>query len=308
MTGRGHWIVAWTLAGLFALFFGLLQPPVAAGGPVTPLSPTLTPTFTPSAPALTATPGGTPQPTPTATLVPLTYALVNVPDRGTLHLRSRPDIESRIVGALAAQQRNIPLTGRTFGTIPRIWYEVRRSGGGTGWISSYYVVEYVPSEAFCRDERVKTLLAELTTSVKNLDGALLARLVSPMHGVTVRLSAKGTPYNFLELYARYLYWSTYPIPWGKVGPGGKALTGSFKSLVTPRLQEVFGAQVELYCNDASRLSGYAQPWPPEYQNVNFYTVFRAESKPGAGDWRAWLVGVDYVNRQPYLYALIHYQP
>ncbi len=279
-----------------------------AGGPVTPLPPTatVTPTFTPSSTAPAITPGVTA--TPTATAVPLTYALVNVPDKGTLHMRSRPDIQSRIVGALAAQQKNVPLTGRTFGTIPRIWYEVRRSGGGTGWISSYYVVEYVPPEAFCRDERIRPLIENLARAIQNLDGAGFARLVSPMHGVTVRLTAQGTPYNFLELYARYLFWSTYPIPWGKVPPSGKAVTGSFKDLITPRLKEVFTASYELYCNDASKLVGYLSPWPVEYQNVNFYTVFKPESRAGAGDWRAWLVGIDYVYQQPYLFALIHYQP
>lgn len=292
------------LAGLLAF---VIASPIQAGGPVTPSppSPTATQTLTVT-PSTTITP--TPAFTPTATLLPLTYALVNVPDKGTLHMRSRPDLQSRIVGALAAQQKNIPLTGRTFGTMPKIWYEVRRSGGGTGWISSYYVVEYVPPDAFCRDERIRPLIESLASAVKNLDGAGFARLVSPMHGVTVRLTAKGTPYNFLELYARYLFWSTYPIPWGKVAPGGKPLTGSFKSVVTPRLKEVFDASYELYCNDTSKLVGYLSPWPVEYQNVNFYTVFKPESKAGAGDWRAWLVGIDYVNRQPYLYALIHYQP
>lgn len=292
------------LAGLLAF---VIASPIQAGGPVTPLPPSPTATQTPAVtPSITVTP--TPVFTPTATLIPLTYALVNVPDKGTLHMRSRPDIQSRIVGALAAQQKNIPLTGRTFGTMPKIWYEVRRSGGGTGWISSYYVIEYIPPDAFCRDERIRPLIENLASAVKNLDGAGFARLVSPMHGVTVRLTAKGTPYNFLELYARYLFWSTYPIPWGKVAPGGKLLIGSFKNLVTPRLKEVFDASYELYCNDASKLAGYLSPWPVEYQNVNFYTVFKPESKAGAGDWRAWLVGIDYVNRQPYLYALIHYQP
>lgn len=296
---------------LLAMFLLLpLMQTAQAGGPVTPFPSTLTATPTVlTTPVLGITSTPTSQmATATATAVPLTYALVNVPDKGTLHMRSRPDIQSPIVGALAAQQKNIPLTGRTFGNIPRIWYEVRRSGGGTGWISSYYVVEYVPPEAFCRDERIRPLIEKMASAIQNMDGAGFARLVSPMHGVTVRLTAQGTPYNFLELYARYLFWSTYPIPWGKVPPSGKALTGSFKDLVTPRLKEVFTASYELYCNDASKLLGYLSPWPVEYQNVNFYTAFKPESRTGAGDWRAWLVGIDYVYQQPYLFALIHYQP
>nr|BAL53193.1 hypothetical protein HGMM_F05B10C15 [uncultured Chloroflexota bacterium] len=204
---------------LVALLAALsLISPGQAGGPVTPFPPSPTSTQTPPAPSgLTATPALTPSPTLTATptAIPLTYALVNVPDRGTLHMRSRPDIQSRIVGALAAQQKNIPLTGRTSGKMPKIWYEVRRSGGGTGWISSYYVIEYVPPEAFCRDERIRPLIENLTKAIRELDGAAFARLVSPMHGVTVRLTAKGTPYNFLELYARYLFWEHIPHPLGQ---------------------------------------------------------------------------------------------
>jgi len=294
----------WMLIAAWLLFLLLPGRLASAGGPVTPFPSTATAT-----PPLTGTPSA-PSPTfsPTATAFPLTYALVNVPDRGTLHMRSRPELQSRIVGALAAQQKNIPLTGRTVGTMPRLWYEVRRSGGGTGWISSYYVVEYVPADAFCRDERVRPLIETLANAIKSLDGKTFASLISPMHGVTVRLTARGTPYNFLELYARYLFWSTYPIPWGKVGMGGKPLTGSFKSVVTPRLQEVFGASYQLYCNDASVLRGISSPWPAEYQNLNFYTVFKPETQSGAADWRAWLVGIDYVQQKPYLYALIHYQP
>ncbi len=295
---RAFWLLA--LLWLFLLIPGKLT---QAGGPVTPPPPTATAT-----PLSTATLPGTPSSSQTATPFPLTYALVNVPERGTLHMRSRPDIQSRIVGALAAQQKNIPLTGRTFGTMPRLWYEVRRSGGGTGWISSYYVVEYVPPDAFCRDERVRPVIEALTNAIKNLDGKTFASLVSPMHGVTVRLTAKGTPYNFLEQYARYLFWSTYPIPWGKVSAGGKSLTGSFKDVVTPRLQEVFSASYQLFCNDASMLRGVLSPWPVEYQNVNFYTVFKPETQSGAANWQAWLVGIDYVQQKPYLYALIYYQP
>ncbi|MBE3037249.1 MAG: hypothetical protein IMZ62_00315, partial [Chloroflexi bacterium] len=44
----------------------------------------------------------------------------------------------------------------------------------------------------------------------------------------------------------------------------------------------------------------------EYANVNFYTVYKPGT-PGVDlDFRYWLVGVEFVQGQPYVFALIHF--
>ena len=50
----------------------------------------------------------------------------------------------------------------------------------------------------------------------------------------------------------------------------------------------------------------AQPWPKEYANINFYSLHKP-SAPGFEDWRTLLVGTEYVNGQPYVFALYNYQ-
>jgi hypothetical protein len=46
----------------------------------------------------------------------------------------------------------------------------------------------------------------------------------------------------------------------------------------------------------------------EYDNVNFYTVYKPGTDQYGGlDWRAWTVGVEYIEGKPYLFSLIHYQ-
>ncbi len=272
------------------------------GGASTALaeSPTATPPPTETA-TVTPTPSPTPKP-----VKPVGYALVNVPPRGVLRMRSWAGTEYRIVGALAPQQKDVPLTGVTWGERPRIWYQVRRSGGGVGWISSYYVIEYVPPDDFCRDDRVDALLKDLTAAITNKDGDALSALVSPMHGMTVRLSPKGVAVNYLH-YTPYLFTSTYPLNWGIPSAASRAVVGAFKDAFGPRLQAVFGAEYEKHCNDAGKISSVSQPWPEEYANVNFYTLY-VPPKEGESAGRAWLVGVDYVDGEPYVFALLYYGP
>ncbi|RME91621.1 MAG: SH3 domain-containing protein [Anaerolineae bacterium] len=289
-------ILAFTLA--LALYGGTLT--ARAENPTATPSPSGTPAASP-----TPTPTFTPSPTPEP-VKPVGWALVNVPPRGVLRMRSWAGTEYRIVGALAPQQKDVPLTGVTWGERPRIWYQVRRSGGGVGWISSYYVVEYVPPADFCRDTRVEALLTDLTTAIKNEDGEALSALVSPMHGMTVRLAPKGVSVNYLR-YVPYLFTSTYPVNWGRPSAASSAVIAPFKDAFGPRLQAVFGTAYEKSCNDASKVSGVEQPWPEEYANVNFYTLY-VPPKEGESTGRAWLVGVDYVDGKPYVFALLYYGP
>ncbi|HCB01753.1 MAG TPA: hypothetical protein DEP19_05165 [Anaerolineae bacterium] len=51
-----------------------------------------------------------------------------------------------------------------------------------------------------------------------------------------------------------------------------------------------------------------QPVPAEYTNINFYTIYKPGTEQYGGlDWRAWIVGVEYVGGKPTLFALIHFQ-
>jgi len=258
--------------------------------------------MTAQAQAVTNTPTPTPSETP-ATVEPFeietVYALVNVPDRGVVNIRSGPGREFARLGAFGAQQIDIELTGRTFGTFPRVWYQVRRTGGGTGWVGGYYLTEYVEPAMFCKDERAAQVVKDLGQAFIDKDGESLAQLVSPLHGMTVRLFRRGVAINYLW-YAPVLFKSNYPVDWGLSRGSLKPNVAPFPDAFTPPMEEVFTSDYEMNCNDASMVSAAGVPaWPAEYSTINFYEVHGENTG-------SWLVGVDYFDKDPYIFAIIYF--
>jgi hypothetical protein len=187
------------------------------------------------------------------------------------------------------------------------WVEVQNPGGGTGWVNAAFLTEYVPPATFCADGRISSLITSLDKAFTTPDGALLYTLVSPAHGMTVYLWRNGNGITFDRDHARWVFDSTYSHAWGMAPGSGLETNGSFHEAVLPKLQEVFNASYSLTCNSLGTAPQYGlTPWPEIYANVNYYTVF----KPGTAgvdlDWRYWLVGVEFVQGQPYVFALIHF--
>lgn len=234
------------------------------------------------------------------------FALVNVPDKGVVNLRSGPGREHARVGALSAQMVDVPLTGNVAGEWPRVWYEVRRTGGGVGWVGGHYVTEYRSPADFCADARAKTLVETFGKAFIEQNGETLGKLVSPLHGMTVRLFRTGTAVNYLW-YAPVLFKSDYRVNWGAPSGSLKPVVGAFPDAFTPRLQSVFKSAYTMACNDASAVSSPGvSPWPPEYANINFYAVTQPASADGKEKPSTWLIGVDYVDGVPYIFAIIFF--
>ena len=80
-------------------------------------------------------------------------------------------------------------TGPTASADNATWVEVQNPNGGTGWVNSYYLTEYVSHDAFCADTRIPILIEQLKGSMNQSNGDMFAGLVSPVHGVDVRLWA-----------------------------------------------------------------------------------------------------------------------
>ncbi|RME87347.1 MAG: hypothetical protein D6770_09530, partial [Anaerolineae bacterium] len=162
---------------------------------------------------------------------------------------------------------------------------------------------------FCADARVPALLDALGEALIAEDGERFAALISPEHGLDLRYWRYGTVANYSPEEARWVFQSTYRVRWGAEPGSGKETVGTFREVPLPALVEVFTAHHERYCNDPGITALFApQPWPEEYHGLNYYTVYRPGSEQYGGlDWRAWLVGVEYVRDTPYLFALIHFQ-
>ena len=289
------------------LFIGSPLPTLAtpaAGETSTPaatLPPGLTPfpTFTPlSQPA---------QPTPSGSST--TYAVILVSEDDVLNIRSGPGVNNAVVGKLEPAASGLTRTGKTTPVGDGLWVEIQNPGGGTGWVNSNFLTEQVASSAFCSDARVMTLIQNLDSAVTGNNDDMLAALLHTRHGLDARLWRYGTVANYTQEEASWAFESEYEVNWGPAPGSGENTIGTFSEALLPKLQEVFNANYTTHCNDTLDLATFSvEPWPLEYENINFYTVYKPGTEQYGGlDWRAWTVGVEYIEGKPYLFSLIHYQ-
>ncbi len=275
------------------------QPPPATGTPTLLLTlpaPLLLPSFTPiTQPTFS---GGTD-----------TYAVISVPADDELNIRSRPGVENPVIGTLQPSQSRLTLTGKVVSVGEDLWAEIQNPSGGTGWVDAEFLTEYVPSSAFCTDGRVVSLLGNLETAINTMNSELFKSLVSPAHGLNVVYIRDGMIANYSPEEASWAFQSTYVVDWGVGFGSGKPVAGTFPKIILPALQDVY-KNASLFCNEI-KLGGatYLVEWPIEYANINYYSLHNPGNDPAYGglDWRTWLVGVEYVEDQPNLFALLHYQ-
>jgi len=290
--------------------FVTVTPTLFLGSPIPPLE---TPV-----PAGTVAPGLTPFPTFTPLTQPTqaspnessaTYAVIQVPENDVLNIRSGPGVQNAVVGTLEPAASGLTRTGKTMLVGEDLWVEIQNPGGGTGWVNSKFLTEQVAPATFCADSRVTALLNNLETAVNTTNGDLLKTLVSPAHGLDVIYVRNGIAANYSPEEAGWVFQSTYDVNWGLGAGSGEPVTGTFPEIVLPALQETF-KNASTTCNEI-KLGGatYEIHWPVEYANLNFYSIHNPGNDPANGglDWSTWLAGVEYVNGQPYLTALLHYQ-
>ncbi|RIK28778.1 MAG: hypothetical protein DCC56_15280 [Anaerolineae bacterium] len=289
--------------------------PLAPVEPATPL-PTLIPTSTlyvvtstAVMPTNTVAPAVTSTPLPPVTGINNPYAVILVSAGDVLNIRSGAGTGFSIVGALSPSATGVIRTGPEANAGGNRWVEIQNPSGGTGWVNAKFLTEQVGSSTFCADPRVTDLLSNVRAAMLNSNGELLASLVSPEHGLDLRLWRWGTVANYTLKESAWVFGSDYEVSWGPAPGSGADTVGTFSEHVLPKLQEVFGANYSQHCNDTLDLATFStQPWPLEYSNVNFYTVYKPGSDQYGGlDWRAWTVGVEYVQGKPTLFALINYQ-
>ena len=238
-----------------------------------------------------------------------TYAVIQVPDGELLNIRSGPGVENPVVGTLQPSGSGVKRTGKMSGLGEDIWVEIQNPGGGTGWVKSEFLTEYVEPSVFCGDAHVTELLRNFETAITTTDGELLKSLVSPSHGLDITYIRDGISANYSPEEAGWVFQSTYVVDWGLGAGSGEPVSGTFPEIVLPALQDVFKNLITA-CN-VVKLGGatYGATWPTEYANLNFYSLHNSGNDPSLGglDWRTWLAGIDYVDGQPYLMALSHYQ-
>lgn len=232
------------------------------------------------------------------------YAVVGVASTDVLNIRSSAGSANPIVGSFPADAVNVMRTGPTASADNATWVEVQNPNGGTGWVNSNSLTEYVTHEAFCADTRIPMLLQQLRGSMDQSNGDMFAGLVSPAHGVNVNLWAYQPAVNFSIASAQAAFTSSTVYTWGFGGGKGGTIpdTGTFAEIIQPKMQEVFGASnMETYCDTLTKVFPLAVPWP--YTNIHYYNLYKPSSE-GLLDFRSWLIGFEYINGQPYLHSMV----
>ena len=266
-------------------------------------------TFVPSATLAPPIPANTATSIPSITAMNNPYAVVLVLPSDVLNIRSGAGVSNNIIGTLQSTGTNLNRTGPATSTGGDRWVEIQNPSGGTGWVNANFLTEQVSSSTFCSDTRVTELLNNTKSALLNSNGELLSSLISPVHGLDLRLWRYGTVANYSPEEAKFVFESTYEVSWGPAPGSGEETKGSFSVQPLPKLKEVFSSSYTSNCNNTLDLATFSvQPVPAEYTNINFYTIYKPGTEQYGGlDWRAWILGVEYVGGKPTLFSLIHFQ-
>ena len=279
----------------------LTTPTIAEPTATVPTATVSLPTVTPA--AATPTTGGAVSGSPSGP-----YAVILVAPSDVLTIRSAAGAGSAAVGSFAATATNVMRTGPSSTVGKALWVQVENPSGGNGWVNAAFLTEYVAPASFCADTRINTLLTNFGNALDDSNGGSLAALVSPAHGMAIHLWRNGNVVTFYPKDALWVFGSTYVHHWGAAPGSGLDTNGAFHVVVLPKLLDVFNAGYSLTCNSLGTATQYgSNPWPLEYSNVNYYTVYKPGTSGDDLDWRYWLVGVEYIQGQPYVFGLIHFQ-
>jgi photosystem II stability/assembly factor-like uncharacterized protein len=231
------------------------------------------------------------------------YAVVGIAPNSSLNIYSAAGASNSVVGSFSSDTVNIMRTGSTATADNATWVEVQNPNGGTGWVNSGSLTEYVTHDAFCSDTRVSILLDQLKDSISQSNGSMFAGLVSPIHGVNVHLWPNVPANNFNTTTAKNVFTSTDSLDWGTGGGrGGDPEMGTFAQVIQPKVQEVLNASnMETYCDTLTNITDGLLKW--HYTNIRYYNLYKP-STDGLLDFRTWLIGFEYINGQPYLYSMV----
>ena len=164
----------------------------------------------------------------------------------------------------------------------------------------------ISPDDFCADPQPQVLINNFKSALQTSNGTLLASLVSPLHGMDVRDFRNGQIMNYDQPQAQYLFKSTYVVDWGVSPANSLEAKGPFQKIILPALLKVLNKDYTLTC-DQVQIGGatYKANWP--YAGINFYSVYFAGTPNSNNlDWRTWLIGMEYVKGQPYLYAIMQF--
>jgi hypothetical protein len=160
---------------------------------------------------------------------------------------------------------------------------------------------------FCNDPQVRALLASFTKALKTQDAGAFQSLVSQDHGLKLGYLRGGAIANYSPAQVGWLFSSTYQMHWGAAPGSGMEVTGPFSQIILPKLIDVLAGTYTPYCNELKTGgASYQVAWPDDYLNINFLSLLRAGPAGEELNWRTWMMGVEYSDGKPFVFALNHF--
>jgi hypothetical protein len=242
-------------------------------------------------------------------LAQVPYAVAWVHEGESLDVRQPAGITSMTVASLASDQRGLTATGNTTQMGSSTWVEINLPEGGKGWINGWNLTEDVLGSKFCEDPRISDLANQFIVAVKERDGVLLSKLVSPKRGLIIRHDWWNPEVNVGFSSVPSLFLDPANMTWGVNRDSELSIDGTFRDVILPQLEEVFSIAPELNCNVLGAGSSAQDViWPSEYSNMNYISLHRAAPEPGSQlNWRTWALGIEYLDGRPYLALLVQYR-
>jgi hypothetical protein len=157
----------------------------------------------------------------------------------------------------------------------------------------------------CNDPQVLALIDSLKSAMLTSNGEILSSLISPAHGMDVRWVRNGNVITYTPVQAQYLFETTFEANWGTEPGSGLEKVGAFHDVIVPELVRIFNQSYMVHCNELKHGGAtYELAWPYE---GSFYSVhFPGTEGNGFLDWRTWVVGIEYADGKPYIYALMQF--
>jgi hypothetical protein len=237
------------------------------------------------------------------------YAIVWIQHGEVLRIRQPAGISGSVVDTLAHDLRGVHLTGEATRLGSSTWVEILRPLGGTGWINSWNVTEYITEDQFCSDIQVAGLIENFVQALESHDGERLANLVSPKRGLVIRHDWWNPEVVFNQASIHTIFDSIEVYKWGLERDNDRTIEGTFDQIIPEQLLETFNSAPEIVCNSLKTgTTGREVEWPEEYSNLRFYAFHQPATEPGNQlNWRTWVVAVEYVEGVPYLALLVGYK-
>ena len=107
-------------------------------------------------------------------------------------------------------------------------------------------------------------------------------------------------------HAKFLFDSTFVVNWGSAPASGLKTKGSFHELIVPALLDVFNKNYTLSCNQNTGRRDNLPGCLALYRDQFLFGLLPRITGNGSLDWHTWLLGMDYINGNPHLYAIMQF--